>query len=166
MKLMTLSLALAGLTLAGCATNPGNIGAGMYEDMIAQRAALQGGSTAVGGSAGKLAATSAADPRPCNEIDAEITTIYSDMQPEEAGIVKRALLTGQGIGKTIALQQVTNQIPGAGMVNGLLKMRSGKKKADEMFRRQLTPTGRLGALQKERMMASCPGSMLELFEEK
>jgi hypothetical protein len=166
MKFMTIKLVFAGLTLAGCETNPGNIGAGMYEDMVAQRAALQGGGTAMGGSAGELAATSVAMPRPCEEIDAEIIAIYMDMQPEEAGIVKRALSTGQGIGETIGLQQVTNHIPGAGMVNGLLKMRSGKKKADEMFRGQLTPTGRLGTLQKERTIGACPGSMLELFEEK
>ena len=166
MKLKTLTITLAGLTLAACATNPGNIGAGMYEDMIAQRAALAGAGTALGGAAGEAGAASLNEPRACEEIDTEIRTVYLGMQPEEAGIVKRAVSTGQGIGETIALQQVTNHIPGAGMVNGLLKMRSGKKKAETMFRNQLTPTGRLAELQKERMSASCPGSMLELFEER
>lgn len=167
MKTMTLATALTAILLTGCATtNPGNIGAGMYEDMLTQRAALAGGSSAAATLGGEAGAAAAAAVRTCDEIDTEITAIYTKMQPEEAGLAKRALSTGQGIGETIALQQVTNAVPGAGMVNNLFKMRSGKKKAEAMFQSQLSPTSRLAELQKERMAASCPGSMLELFEER
>ena len=142
---------LAMTPLAACATNPGNIGADHYETILAQRATME---------------APIASDRTCEEVDAEVRLAYLDMQPEQAGLARRAFTTGKNVGESVALRGVAAHVPGVGLVNSMVKGRSGKKKADAMLGHQLGQSNKLHTLSAERNALGCEGSMLALFEDK
>jgi len=145
------------LLFSACANNPGNIGAAMYENAVMQKTAMQNGNRSVDPALANLT---------CKDIDENIKLTYLSMQPEEAGLAKRALSTGQGVAETVALSKVASAVPGANMINNAFKFKSGKDKATAVFTKQMTIQTKLQALQAARMDKNCEGSMLELFEEK